>query len=49
MGCQEIIIYLTDVGRGWESELVSLDIEGQVRHLADVVTIHNILSRGRER
>lgn len=41
--------YLTDVGGGWEGELLSVDVEGQIRHLADAVTVDNVLRAEGER
>ena len=37
---------LTDVGGGRESEGVSMDVEGDFRQSADVVTVHHILRKG---
>lgn len=45
---REINTYLTDIGRGWEGELLSMDMEGHIRHLANVVTADNILRADRK-
>ena len=46
---REINTYLTDVGRGWEGELLSVDVEDHIGHLADGVTVDNILIAEGER
>lgn len=35
--------YLTNVGRGWDGELLSMDVEDHIRHLGNVVTVDTIL------
>lgn len=35
-----------DVGRSWEGEFLSLNVEGHVRHSADVTTADHILKAG---
>ena len=46
---REINTYLTDVGGGWEGEFLSMDVEGHIGHLADAVTVDNILRADGER
>lgn len=41
--------YLTDIGRGWEGKFLSIDLEGHIRHLADVLTVDDILTMEGER
>lgn len=45
---RETNTYLTDVGRGWEGEFLSVDVEGHSWHLCNVVTVDHIL-RQKER
>lgn len=47
---RETNTYLTNVGRGWDGELLSVDVEGHIWHLANAVTVDNILKAegGRE-
>lgn len=38
--------YLVDIGCSWNGEFLSLNVEGHVRHLANVITADNILKTG---
>lgn len=38
--------YLLDIGSSWKGEFPSLNVEGHVRHLANVITADNILKAG---
>lgn len=41
--------HLADVGGGWESEGLSVDVEDHRWHVVDVVTVHHILKRERHK
>ena len=40
---KETNTYLTNVGRGWDGEFLSVDVEDHIRHLANIVTVDKIL------